>query len=585
MQNWPATAAVNDASDAKYATAGAVKKAYDLAATKLAANANAVSASKWATARTITLTGGATGSVSLDGSANVSLAVTVPPTAHTHTPAQVGLGNVPNWPATAAVNDASDTKFATAGAVKKAYDLAAAALPRSGGDLFGKVKITVKDALGTGNYGLDMVNGSIGGLNQLAFADPCESTGEGIYFPKTGKLGSSTAAADYDVFKVLDGLAYLNGSKFYTESNKPTRGDVGLGNVQNWPATAAVNDASDAKYATAGAVKKAYDLAAAALPSAQEDIFKNQGVLGNLNVEAATKPGFFTFTPGAAGAPVSTIFGHGLIIANGRTPGRDTWYQQLVFGHDSKIYTRRGVNGYASDSWARVFTTDDKPTRGDVGLGNVPNWPATAAVNDSSDAKFATAGAVKKAYDLANAALPTAGGEMLGDLIMGVRGIIGARGRPIIRDFGNGNVVLSASAKDDAGAPGDLYLGYNNAGAHVTNTVRLESKMTWKSVRELVDSDGMLNPAAIKGGSAPWFVDAQQGRRWPGQRAELAGHCGRQRCQRRQIRHRRRGQEGIRPGRNQVGSQCQRGFRLEVGHGPHDHPDRRCDRFGISGRL
>ncbi|HHO0939116.1 TPA: pyocin knob domain-containing protein, partial [Aeromonas hydrophila] len=67
----------------------------------------------------------ATGSVSLDGSENVSLAVTVPPTAHTHTPAQVGLGNVPNWPATAAVNDASDAKFATAGAVKKAYDLAA----------------------------------------------------------------------------------------------------------------------------------------------------------------------------------------------------------------------------------------------------------------------------------------------------------------------------------------------------------------------------------------------------------------------------------------------------------------------------
>ena len=43
---------------------------------------NAASASKWATPRTITLTGSVTGSVSIDGSANVSLATT---TNHTHT--------------------------------------------------------------------------------------------------------------------------------------------------------------------------------------------------------------------------------------------------------------------------------------------------------------------------------------------------------------------------------------------------------------------------------------------------------------------------------------------------------------------
>lgn len=50
----------------------------------LAAGANAVSASKLQTARTISLTGGATGSVSFDGSANVSLAVTVTNDSHTH---------------------------------------------------------------------------------------------------------------------------------------------------------------------------------------------------------------------------------------------------------------------------------------------------------------------------------------------------------------------------------------------------------------------------------------------------------------------------------------------------------------------
>lgn len=50
----------------------------------LAAGANAVSASKLQTARTISLTGGATGSVSFDGSANASLAVTVTNDSHTH---------------------------------------------------------------------------------------------------------------------------------------------------------------------------------------------------------------------------------------------------------------------------------------------------------------------------------------------------------------------------------------------------------------------------------------------------------------------------------------------------------------------
>ena len=50
----------------------------------LADSANAVSASKWETARTISLSGAATGSSTIDGSANVSIAVTVPPTGHVH---------------------------------------------------------------------------------------------------------------------------------------------------------------------------------------------------------------------------------------------------------------------------------------------------------------------------------------------------------------------------------------------------------------------------------------------------------------------------------------------------------------------
>ncbi|MNJ36626.1 Phage Tail Collar Domain protein [compost metagenome] len=50
---------------------------------------NAATANKWATPRTITFTGGATGAVALDGSGNVSVGLTVAPAAHVHTIAQV----------------------------------------------------------------------------------------------------------------------------------------------------------------------------------------------------------------------------------------------------------------------------------------------------------------------------------------------------------------------------------------------------------------------------------------------------------------------------------------------------------------
>lgn len=50
---------------------------------------NAGTANKWTTPRALTFTGGATGTGNLDGSGNVSIALTVPPSAHTHTIAQV----------------------------------------------------------------------------------------------------------------------------------------------------------------------------------------------------------------------------------------------------------------------------------------------------------------------------------------------------------------------------------------------------------------------------------------------------------------------------------------------------------------
>lgn len=57
-----------------------------------------------------------------------------------------------------------------------------------------------------------------------------------------------------------------------------------------------------------------------------------------------------------------------------------------------------------------------KPSKSDVGLGDISNFPATSAVNDPSDAKYATAAAVKIANDNANTRLSSSGGAMKGSI-------------------------------------------------------------------------------------------------------------------------------------------------------------------------
>ncbi|QBX32655.1 long tail fiber hinge connector [Aeromonas phage Asfd_1] len=82
---------------------------------------------------------------------------------------------------------------------------------------------------------------------------------------------------------------------------------------------------------------------------------------------------------------------------------------------------------------------------------------------------------------------------------------IGKGRNPVLRDHNNGNVTLSALPKSD-GNPGDLYLGWNG-----TNTVRLESALTWKSVRTLVNADGYVLRSAMDN---PYFNQTESDNRF-----------------------------------------------------------------------
>jgi len=59
------------------------------------------------------------------------------------------------------------------------------------------------------------------------------------------------------------------------------------------------------------------------------------------------------------------------------------------------LYRRNADN----TAWIQQYDAANKPTKGDVGLGSVPNYPATDSITDGSSSKFATAKAVKTLND------------------------------------------------------------------------------------------------------------------------------------------------------------------------------------------
>ena len=149
-------------------------------------DSNVASASKWATARTITLTGSVTGSVSIDGSANVSLATT---TNHTHTFAS--LAEKPTTISGYGITDAYTAS--TIDSKLSEY------LPLSGGTITNKSKQAplVINAPAMGNKcGIQYKNGSVvlgylgfSGVNTPAFKADNTSTWNNIYH--SGNLTAS----------------------------------------------------------------------------------------------------------------------------------------------------------------------------------------------------------------------------------------------------------------------------------------------------------------------------------------------------------------------------------------------------------
>ncbi len=171
---------------------------------------------------------------------------------HGVTKEQIKLGNVPNYPATSSVSDPSNEKFATAGAVKQAYDKGVEGLDR-GNAAYTRAEQAETNA---NKHTDDRISTLLGGAPAEAL-DTIKELGDALM-----EQGDAAAAIAANIAQHKSDTS---------NPHKVTKAQVGLPNVPNYAFTAAVNDASDVKFAAAGAVKKAYDLAASKMTQAQAD--------------------------------------------------------------------------------------------------------------------------------------------------------------------------------------------------------------------------------------------------------------------------------------------------------------------------
>ncbi|MCS0376580.1 hypothetical protein [Vibrio diabolicus] len=171
---------------------------------------------------------------------------------HGVTKAQVGLSNVPNYPATSSVSDTSNSKLATAGAVKQAYDKGVDGLNR-GNAAYDRAEQAETNA---NKHTDERISTLIGGAPAEAL-DTIKELGDALMDQEDAVAAITTNIAQH--------------KSDTSNPHKVTKAQVGLSNVPNYAFTAAINDASDVKFAAAGAVKKAYDLAASKMTQAQAD--------------------------------------------------------------------------------------------------------------------------------------------------------------------------------------------------------------------------------------------------------------------------------------------------------------------------
>lgn len=282
VNNWGATSAVNDASNVKYATAGAVKTAYDLAAAAMPKSGGVFSAGIAVVGSIFSDTGVIRSKVAGTTSGGIHIGGG---DGYAEIAPMLNADNTPVWAQSLRYYGPDDWRIGDTTRIFHSNYLPTAAQVgaldvAAGGTVAGPINITGTQ-YGIGQFALQMNNQNIGGLNGIFFNDPSDSNPEGLMFPKTGKSGSSSVVADFDRVFALDGRLYVNAAAVYDTANKPTATDVGLGSVQNWTYSNSYTGGSASKYATEKAVTDAYTALSNGKIAKGGDTFSAQMVFTN----------------------------------------------------------------------------------------------------------------------------------------------------------------------------------------------------------------------------------------------------------------------------------------------------------------
>ena len=283
----------------------------------------------------------------------------------------VGLSNVPNYAFTAAVNDASTVKFAAAGAVKQAYDLAASKITKAQGD----------------SYYLGKTANAVS-ASKWAAARTLTLTGDAA-----GSV-SMDGSANVSLAVTVNNAA--TGDKWTTARTLTLAGDVtgsvsmdGSANV-SLTATVANNSHTHVLDNISDITKH--------VPSKVKDLDAT-----DLNTLSSTAhAGFYRQTANASATTARhyPVAAAGVLLVLASAGGV---VQMYVVYNTGALYTR-GLYNNVWSAWRYSYDSVNKPTKADVGLNAVHDWVATSSVSDGSTTKYATAAAVKTAYDKAVAA-------------------------------------------------------------------------------------------------------------------------------------------------------------------------------------
>ncbi|EMK3382371.1 tail fiber protein [Vibrio parahaemolyticus] len=331
------------------ASESALKAAYDKAV-----SAYNLATSKWAAVDASTSQKGIVQLTNATNSTSVSLAATASAAKSAYDRGSLGVTN-------------AATAQARADA---AYSLANGKWTAVNGSTSAKGIVQLSTSVSSTSTTLAATPSAVKQAYDLAASKMTKAQGDSYYLGKTAK------AADSDK---LDGL---NSSDFARSSHSHIYGNVGFGNRSNW--------------ATAEASKI------------------NGAVVGQL-AWANYGNNHTIFDASSGKSPSGTNVD--------KTNPQNTWsvnYPTLMGWNGSSTYgVRVEVARYAeSIPWSGVsgkpssFTpASHTHSASQVGLGNVNNWGATTSVSSTSTTTYATASAVKSAYDRGTSALNTANGK------------------------------------------------------------------------------------------------------------------------------------------------------------------------------